>query len=537
MSYYEKILCFTNICVFVNKPENLDDDINVNKIKEQYSFNKRLLHPKIREKFNESCLYIINHIDNLDKDTSEDYLKKKFINFIKEVDPSVNNLTVSCFSASYYLKYLSFEKLFKENKTENIEKIWEYFYEKYQGIFFKIFRRFGSIIIKLIEKYENYFKIKFEDNLLDIKCPYKDEIIKVYSKMEKLPKLDEEEQNEIASHLYNFYLKLNDDNYVFFNVKKELITDINNKINNANKLISRNYIFSLQNFFEELDPLFEDDNYELKKEDEKNIEEYINKVQKESIPKVKKIFEEKRINIINVFQIAEKKIKEMIEKEKYKIKDLVKKNKEEINKNFMNFQQEVQFKIKEMENEVNKEFENLGTEIKEYYDKTLNSLNTGLLKYKDSLNLLNTKINKILIKAFITTGIKYLCLADSAYLIFVGIECFTAGPIGIIIGIGLIIYSIGVGYFLGYKRYSEWSKKLFETYDNYNNNIENRIFDSKEKVLKDFDDRKEILLKQININLQGIKLRLHATNDEKYEKKCKEFKRIKIDLSEKLKEQ
>ena len=178
-----------------------------------------------------------------------------------------------------------------------------------------------------IEKYENYFKIKFEDNLLDIKCSYKEEIIKVYSKMEKLPKLDEEEQNEIASHLYNFYLKLNDNNYKFFNVRKEFITDINNKIKNANKLISRNYIFSLQNFFEELDPIFDEDNQELKKEDEKNIEEYINIVQKESIPQVEKILEDKRITIIKVFTNTEKIIKEMIGNEKSKVKDLVKKNK------------------------------------------------------------------------------------------------------------------------------------------------------------------------------------------------------------------
>lgn len=78
--------------------------------------------------------------------------------------------------------------------------------------------------------------------------------------MEYLPRLDEEELNEIASHLYYFYLKLNDANYKFFNVRKEFIIDINNKIKNADKLISRNYIFSLQNFFKELDPLFEDDN-------------------------------------------------------------------------------------------------------------------------------------------------------------------------------------------------------------------------------------------------------------------------------------
>ena len=235
MSYYEKILCFTNVCVFINKPENLDDERNKNKIQSQYIFNKKLLHPKIQGQFNETCLYIINQIDLLDKDTLEEDLKVKYENIIKEVDMNINNLSISFFSAHYYLKYLTFEKLFKENKTEQIEKIWEYFYEKYQNTFFRIFRRFGNIVINAIEKYENLFKIEFDNNLLDVDNQYKNEIIKVYSKMEKLPSLDDEEQNEIASHLYNFYLKLNDKNYNFFNVRKELIIDFENKISNANK--------------------------------------------------------------------------------------------------------------------------------------------------------------------------------------------------------------------------------------------------------------------------------------------------------------
>ena len=235
MSYYEKILCFTNVCVFINKPENLDDERNKNKIQSQYIFNKKLLHPKIQGQFNETCLYIINQIDLLDKDTLEEDLKVKYENIIKEVDMNINNLSISFFSAHYYLKYLTFEKLFKENKTEQIEKIWEYFYEKYQNTFFRIFRRFGNIVINAIEKYENLFKIEFDNNLLDVDNQYKNEIIKVYSKMAKLPSLDDEEQNEIASHLYNFYLKLNDKNYNFFNVRKELIIDFENKISNANK--------------------------------------------------------------------------------------------------------------------------------------------------------------------------------------------------------------------------------------------------------------------------------------------------------------
>ena len=382
-----------------------------------------------------------------------------------------------------------------------------------------------------IEKFENCFKIEFEDNLLEINCSYKEEIIKVYSKMEKLPRLDKEELNEIASHLYNFYLKLNDNNYKFFNVRKELITDINNKIKNANELISRNYIFSIHDFFEGLDPLFEDVNQEVKKEDEKNIKKYIDKVQIESIPNVEKIIENKRITIIEVFEKTSIEIDAMIENEKHKIEFLVKKNIKEINNNFMNFQQNVQFKIKEMEYKVNKEFNNLGNEIKEYYNKILNSLNNSLLKHKESINFLNTTIETTLYIAYLLTGLT-LTVGCSSTLIGCGVSLCATGPIGWIIGIGLICF----GYF-NFKLFfysSILSTKLTEFYSNYYYNIVNFISDSREKVLKDFDDRKEIILNKINKGLQGIKLRLYASNDEIYIKKCKEFKRIKKELRAKL---
>ena len=44
-----------------------------------------------------------------------------------------------------------------------------------------------------------------------------------------------------------------------------MIIYINNKINNIKKLISRNYILSLQNFFEEFDYFFENENKEYQK--------------------------------------------------------------------------------------------------------------------------------------------------------------------------------------------------------------------------------------------------------------------------------
>ncbi len=82
----------------------------------------------------------------------DEKLKEKFEKIIKEEDENINNLIISCFSAKDYLKYLEFENLFKENTDENIKNIWNYFYGKYQKIFFKNFTEFNELIT---DSYEN----------------------------------------------------------------------------------------------------------------------------------------------------------------------------------------------------------------------------------------------------------------------------------------------------------------------------------------------------------------------------------------------
>ena len=255
MSFYEKILCFNNICVFINKPEFLDDEINVEKIKKQYSLNKDKIHYENVKNFNKTCLFIINKFQKEIKE--EEKLKEKFEKIIKAEDENINNLIISCFSAKDYLKYLEFENLFKENTDENIKNIWNYFYGKYQKKFFQNFTEFNQLITESNENNEYFFNIEFDDKFLEQKNDYKQKFIEIYNKMDKLPKLDEEQLNEIVSHFYNFYLKINDNNYEFNKVRNELIINFKNKIEIADDLIKKDYIHFLGDFFENLEPLFE----------------------------------------------------------------------------------------------------------------------------------------------------------------------------------------------------------------------------------------------------------------------------------------
>ena len=98
-----------------------------------------------------------------------------------------------------------------------------------------------------------------------------------------------------------------------------------------------------------------------------------------------------------------------------------------------------------MENEVNKEFENLGTEIKKCYDNSLNSLNYGLLGSNISVTLievLNGTISMALLSAgFVMTGLTFV-VGGTTTLIGLGVTLCATGPIGGIIGLGLMAFGI-----------------------------------------------------------------------------------------------
>jgi GTP-binding protein EngB required for normal cell division len=369
MSFYEKILCFNNICVFINKPEFLDDEINVEKIKKQYSLNKDKIHYENVKNFNKTCLFIINKFQKEIKE--EEKLKEKFEKIIKAEDENINNLIISCFSAKDYLKYLEFENLFKENSDENIKNIWNYFYGKYQKKFFQNFTEFNQLITESNENNEYFFNIEFDDKFLEQKNDYKQKFIEIYNKMDKLPKLNEAQLNEIVSHFYYFYLKINDNNYEFNKVRNELIINFKNKIEIADDLIKKDYILFLGDFFENLEPLFEKKNYQDNGLVFESLFEFMNEIQ----PKIEKILKEKRESIINILDFNKNfKIKFsclLNDSKEKKIKEFV--------KNIENDNIEL-FNLSNIEELNNESF--LDSEIKELYKNYLKSFNQELLIIK-----------------------------------------------------------------------------------------------------------------------------------------------------------
>ena len=61
--YYDRILKFSNVCIYINEPKSIDDKNSVNNIIQQYTFDKSKVFPNLRNSFNRTCLFLINKSD------------------------------------------------------------------------------------------------------------------------------------------------------------------------------------------------------------------------------------------------------------------------------------------------------------------------------------------------------------------------------------------------------------------------------------------------------------------------------------------
>lgn len=105
--YYQKILKFSNCCVYINEPKTINDENNVNRMREQYLREKNKVCPNLRQKFIQTCLFLINKSDTIEEED-----KKKIIDVLIKTIPENNinedALNISFFSGKSFNEYLEY---------------------------------------------------------------------------------------------------------------------------------------------------------------------------------------------------------------------------------------------------------------------------------------------------------------------------------------------------------------------------------------------------------------------------------------------
>ena len=147
-NYYDKILEYTNCCIYIMSPEDIKDPSNLEKIKYQIKSDAKKLLPSLRNKIINSCIFLINKSDLITEQKEENQIKKTgepLFQAIKQVmkELQINeieekNINISYFSGENFLKFLEFRKYYVEFFEKDPYILLNYLYEKWKKKSLKI---------------------------------------------------------------------------------------------------------------------------------------------------------------------------------------------------------------------------------------------------------------------------------------------------------------------------------------------------------------------------------------------------------------
>ena len=524
--YYEKILRFSNCCIYINEPKTINDELSVNRMRDQYISDKGKVFINLRPNFIKTCLFLINKSDTLEEEKDKDKIIDNLIKIIPENNISKNNINISFFSGKSFIEFLDYYNKYVYNMETNPLYLMKCLHHDWSANILYLNNFNYYIINKIADKIEEKFDLNLEQEIEVPNTFYnklKSAINTIYR--DKYKSITDEDEDKIIEKLYIIYTQLKNKNFdntnyspSFFDTLKKVIiyseTLHNNNLNNA-----------IKQFFSYADELFKK---EIKKEDENEREENKNKcnfIKKTLIPKTKDLFIQKQKKIINIIQLCKYKCMDIFENEIKNIDQRLEETEKDVEKAAKKLEEKIQKELEEM----SKEQEN---EVKLLLNEIENLLKENINKYYEQKNISQTKINtnkgitmKMIISLFsstisgvaVRTGLVlvgetmlYGAAAGASAAVGTTLSSSLAGallgPLGIAIGFGVgIAISLGtflIHWFSKSKRYKngieEYQKTLSKKLEDYQNSFENDFIVLKDSIINELNIRVEILLKEIN---------------------------------------
>ena len=546
--YYEKILKFSNCCVYINEPKTINDQNSNDRMIEQYKSDKNKIVVNLRPNYIKTCLFLINKADTLESDND----KQKIINaLIKNIPEKVSleNINISFFSAKSFMEYLDYyNKYVILMEKEPLYSIF-YLYKEWNSSLINPKKFKNYILGKISDKIEEKFNLEFdEDSEEQINIPESfnknmKSALDDLSKMNKL-NLSNNEDEEIINRLYLIYYKLKNKNVyetiyspAFFDKLKEVILF-------SEKLQNQNLNNSLNTFFSYADELF---NKEIEKKGEKEKEETTEKfefIKNIVIPKVDEFFKEKIEKMKDVIELTKFQCTEIYNDELKNIDDRLKEVDKDVEKAAKLLEEKITKKIEEMEKKMENEkksfitdIENLLKEcINKFYenkDISLSSIDTNKgLTFKMVVSLLTSTVSGIAVRAGLTVlGESILVNTASGYL-SASIGAALTGPVGVFIGIGvgiaISVTTFLVHYFSRSKRYKNGIEASME-------NLKKQLEEYQKTLETDFTDFKESLKNELEIKVEILKKQIDTVDEKKWQEIKDKYQNQKKIINEKIK--
>lgn len=534
--YYKKILKFSNCCIYLNEPKNIEDQKSVDKMITQYSEDKNKVFPNLRIHFIKTCIFLINKSDLIDNEKDRKKITEILINNIKYMEQNVKNneLNISFFSGKSFQYFLHIQKnfiyLFENDPTQLFKILYFKWSKTLEAIDFKDFivNRFVSDIEANLGL-EKEGEDQEEEVEKEVEIP-KNLNIKLKNALNKTIKTMEiDDENEIIESLYNLYDNIKKKDFDKTIYSKEFFQKLNQTILISDNLQEMNKQLSIADFLSYSDVLFS---------------KKINQENKEKVERLQSQYSQ----LQSLFNTQKQKIIEMIQSGRDQcvqlIKDEIKNCDEKKIKSISEAKKNLEKKLNDISQEITKEDQNvkklLLNKMKELKIQSLNNLiskdeNTNInIDSNDNSIIPNIKV--LGFSSVVSSGIamKLSVLLDAGLVSFyggvkIGTTAYAITSLassfafcGLSIGIPLLGY-IGYNYFYREERYKETLKsirsKIIEYFYNYISRVEEEF-----KVLEeDIHKQKDGLLEIEKKNLKNI-------DENKWKKRKDEYLELKTDI-------
>ena len=545
--YYEKILKFSNCCIYVTEPKHIDDNNNVTMMIKQYHMDKQKVFLNLRNTFIKSCIFLINKSDYINDDKTRRKLEDIMLGKISLVENNVkrNDVNISFFSGKSFFEYIQVEKNICYLLDNNPGLLFLQLHREYNNSKSIIFnwQNFKKFIFNKLNQIEENFYLNEEEE--EDEDEDEEEPLKLFSEnikygINQIEKDKEykifykENYDDIIKKLYYLRNKFKRKNFLDTEYSHRFFNDLKKAIENSEKIYKENLNYNIHKFFEDIDILFRKELIqEIKEKKEEKEKELL------SLNFIKKTIEDNfskaKNNIVHIFNLEKEKIMNLIDKEIFNASKKLKESNDDIEKASQILLQKINNIIEEMKNQQKKEMEKLMKKIEKEIENKFkqNEVNIPIsnidsnkgLTSKMIISLIGSTISGVLIRiGLVFVGETVLAGATT-------IATALTGPLGIaigtVVGIGISLTTFLYHIFKKSKRYQNGLKDFKDQLEtDFENSI--KIFS------EDFKTFEEEFSKAFGNKIIAFKKDIANIKKEQWEKLKLEYAEQKSKIMKKM---
>ena len=537
-NYYDKILKYSNSCIYINEAKSIDDNDSVVRMKNQYNSDKGKLYGYLQSKFINSCLFLVNKSDTIPKKDDREKIKNNLIKNIKEVEPNISNdkINISFFSGKYFIEYLKYYRIYVEVLENKPILCLNYLYKEWSDDKWYL-RNFKNYIVnKIGEKIEEKFDLELdEDNVKEIPPNFYNNLKSAFNQLysNKHRGINSKEEDQIIKKLYCIYNEFknkdfSDTNYssTFFNKLKEVIIYSEN-------LQKENFKKNIDDLFQKTDELFRkeitSEKGEKEKEKKKRLEKY-ELFKNNIIPKIKNLLNDKENKVKSIITETKNECLGIMDDEISNYKTRLSDCDNKIENAGKKLQDKLKPKIEDMQTRQDNETKNILKEILDLSEQIINAHynSKGLTmselekeKEKDETTRMIISIISSSIAAIATlTGIVLgsslggLAVGAIATTIFTTLGGALIGGLGLLGGVAIGGIIMTIGYFYNKYKIQEQYK---ESLEKNKNELKTKFEEIENSFSNDFKAFKDALINELNIKVDLLYKEINISDPIKWE--------------------